>query len=140
MVHRIASDVGGSLSVLTVGAAPEPLGEAQRGARPAMPAEWRTAEDWPALLASLRAGTRADDLTVLVSARRGGPAWHPRLRHLPEQVAESVSADFLALYPPGAAPNADEPVSAIHALAPDRVVELDSADYAQAYTRMLASV
>ncbi|MBB4637775.1 cation:proton antiporter [Longimicrobium terrae] len=140
VVHRIASDVGGSLSLLTVQAAPEPLVEAQRAARPAMSAEWRVADDWPSLLASLRESTRADDLTVLVSARRGGPAWHPRLRHLPEQVAESVSADFVALYPPDAVPTADAPGAAVNALAPDRVVDLETADYTQAYARMLASV
>lgn len=67
--------------------------------RPEVPVRARPLERWSGLLALLETTVDADDLLVLLMARRGAVAWRPSLDRLPRLLAQRFPRhNFLATY------------------------------------------
>jgi Kef-type K+ transport system membrane component KefB/mannitol/fructose-specific phosphotransferase system IIA component (Ntr-type) len=139
-VNRVAAGVGAGVTGIAVGADVERLRGLHAAARPQVAGEWQAVEGWSGLAAWLETGLRREDLVVLMGARRGTVAWHPRLERLPARLAELAPESFLAVYPPEADAPADLPASVDDALAPDRVARLRAADFGGAVRELLAPV
>ncbi|MBW3571362.1 MAG: cation:proton antiporter [Gemmatimonadetes bacterium] len=140
-VNRIASGIGAGMAGVVVGTETERVQAVHGATRPQVAAEWHAVEDWGALAEWLRASVRREDLVVLMAARRGTVAWHPRLARLPGELAQLAPESFLAVYAPEAEAPADrgmEPFAGT--LAPDRVVQVQAQDFGGALREMLAPV
>ncbi|HEY0019996.1 MAG TPA: cation:proton antiporter [Longimicrobium sp.] len=140
-VNRIAAGIGAGMAGVVIGRDAERLKAVHAGVRPQAAAEWQSVADWGALDAWLRASLRREDLVVLMGARRGTVAWHPRLARLPGELADLAPESFLAVYAPESEAPADRAVEAISGtLVPERVVRVQSADFGDAMREMLGSV
>jgi len=53
----------------------------------------------PGAVHDLLEASTANELVVVVSARRGRLGWHPELRTLPNRVATETSGNFAIVYP-----------------------------------------
>ncbi|HEX5871309.1 MAG TPA: cation:proton antiporter, partial [Longimicrobium sp.] len=124
-VNRIASGIGAGMAGVVVGSEAERVQAVHAAARPQVAAEWQAVGDWGALAAWLRDSLRRDDLVVLMAARRGTVAWHPRLARLPGELAGMAPESFLAVYAPESESPAERGVEPFAGtLAPDRVVQV----------------
>ncbi|HST63225.1 MAG TPA: cation:proton antiporter [Longimicrobium sp.] len=140
-VNRIASGIGAGMAGVVVGGDAERLRQAHGAARPQVAAEWMAVPDWSSLAEWLESAVRREDLVVLMGARRGTVAWHPRLERLPARLAELAPESFLAVYPAETeAPAELAPESLGDALAPDRVVRVKADAFGPAVREMLAPV
>ncbi|WP_420129920.1 cation:proton antiporter [Longimicrobium sp.] len=140
-VNRIASGIGAGVAGVVVGSETERVQGVHAAARPQVAAEWTAVEDWGALATWLRDSLRREDLVVLMAARRGTVAWHPRLARLPGELAEMAPESFLAIYAPESEAPADRGVEPfVGTLAPDRVVQVQAEDFGGALREMLAPV
>lgn len=140
-VNRIAGGIGAGMTGLVVGEDAERIRQAHAGVRPQAAAEWQAVGDWGALAEWLEGGLRREDLVVLMGARRGTVAWHPRLERLPARLAELAPESFVAVYPPETeAPAELAPDTLGDALAPDRVVRVQADAFGAAVREMLAPV
>ncbi|HEX5871653.1 MAG TPA: PTS sugar transporter subunit IIA, partial [Longimicrobium sp.] len=139
-VNRIASGIGAGMAGIAVGGDVERLRTLHGAARPQVAAEWQAVADWAALVQWLEGALKREDLVVLMGARRGTVAWHPRLEKLPARLSELAPESFLALYPPEAEAPAEPPPELGDALAPDRVVRVRADDFGGAMREMLAPV
>ncbi len=138
-VNRIASGMGAGMAGVVVGDDPARVREAHASVRPQVAADWQALPDWGALAAWLEEALRPEDLVVLMGARRGTVAWHPRLQQLPARLAELGPQGFLAVYPPEpSAPSDAAPDPLDDALAPDRVVRVQADAFGPAVREMLA--
>ena len=141
IVNRIAAGVGAGMAGLVVGADGERLKRLHGAVRPQVAAEWQAVPDWSALGAWLEGNLRREDLVVLMGARRGTVAWHPRLGRLPAQLSALAPESFLAVYPPETAAPAELPAEPrADALAPDRVLRVQADAFGPAVREMLAPV
>jgi Kef-type K+ transport system membrane component KefB/mannitol/fructose-specific phosphotransferase system IIA component (Ntr-type)/nucleotide-binding universal stress UspA family protein len=140
-VNRIASGIGAGMAGVVVGADVERMRQAHGAARPQVAAEWVAVPDWSALAEWLHSAVRREDLVVLMGARRGTVAWHPRLERLPARLAELAPESFLAVYPAETEVPAELPPEALgDALAPDRVMRVRADAFGPAMREMLAPV
>ena len=140
-VNRIAAAVGAAVAGVVIGAGLERLKQVHARVRPAAAVEWHSVEGWRALGQWLETHLRRDDLVVLMGARRGTIAWHPRLARLPGELAGMAPESFLAVYAPepeAVEGGAREPFSG--ALSPDRVVRVEAEDFGVALGEILAPV
>jgi Kef-type K+ transport system membrane component KefB len=67
--------------------------------KPSAPARFEASRSWPELLGLLAGRLKADDLVVVLSARRGAVSWTPALERLPARLADLVPESFVILYP-----------------------------------------
>ncbi len=140
-VNRIASGIGAGMAGVVVGTDAERMRQAHGAARPQVAAEWIAVPDWSALAEWLESAVRREDLVVLMGARRGTVAWHPRLEQLPARLVGLAPESFLAVYPAETeAPAELAPESLGDALAPDRVVRVQADAFGPAVREMLAPV
>jgi Kef-type K+ transport system membrane component KefB/mannitol/fructose-specific phosphotransferase system IIA component (Ntr-type) len=140
-VNRIASGIGAGMAGVVVGSEAERVQTVHAAARPQVAAEWLAVADWGALAAWLRESLRREDLVVLMAARRGTVAWHPRLARLPGELAGLAPESFLAVYAPESESPADRGVEPFAGtLAPDRVVTVQAEDFGGALREMLSPV
>lgn len=140
-VNRIAGGIGAGMAGVVVGTETERVKATHDAARPQVAAEWQAVEDWGALVEWLRASLRREDLVVLMAARRGTVAWHPRLARLPGELATLAPESFLAVYAPESEAPADRGVEPFAGtLAPDRVVRVECQGFGDALREMLAPV
>ncbi|THE63307.1 cation:proton antiporter [Salinadaptatus halalkaliphilus] len=58
-----------------------------------------TVPDWEALEDRLEAASRADDLVVCLSSRRGDIGWQPDLQTVPSRIARRADGNFVVVYP-----------------------------------------
>lgn len=137
-VNRIASGIGAGMTGIVVGTEAERMKQLHAAARPQVAAEWQAVADWTALAEWLEGALRREDLVVLVGARRGTVAWHPRLERLPARLAQLAPESFLAVYPAEAEAPAELADEMGDALAPDRVVRVRADDFGEAVLEMLA--
>jgi Kef-type K+ transport system membrane component KefB/mannitol/fructose-specific phosphotransferase system IIA component (Ntr-type) len=140
-VNRVASGVGAGMIGVVVGRDAERMKQLHAAVRPAVAAEWQAVEDWAVLGQWLQSSLRREDLVVLMGARRGTVAWHPRLARLPGELATLAPESFLAVYAPEAESPADrdaEPLAGT--LAPDRVVRVQAQNFGAALREMLSPV
>jgi Kef-type K+ transport system membrane component KefB/mannitol/fructose-specific phosphotransferase system IIA component (Ntr-type)/nucleotide-binding universal stress UspA family protein len=140
-VNRIASGIGAGMTGVVVGGETARLREVHGAVRPQVAADWQPVADWTALAQWLDGNLRREDLVVLMGARRGTVAWHPRLERLPSRLAELAPESFLAVYPAESEVPADvAPDGLGDALAPDRVLRLRAEAFGPAVREMLAPV
>jgi Kef-type K+ transport system membrane component KefB/nucleotide-binding universal stress UspA family protein len=116
-IKLLANRLGAAIRGYSVGDIPEPYQRALETARPTAPVALRPLPDWPDVLDHLATELRANDLVIVVGARRGSLAWVPALERLPSQLADLVPESFLILYPaevvaPSAARVAEAMISA----------------------------
>jgi hypothetical protein len=84
--------------------------------KPAAPVTARAAPSWSQALTDLRGLLRADDLVVVLAARRNTVAWDPYLERLPSRLAALVPESFVIVYPTqAAAPSTPRPEEALPA-------------------------
>lgn len=140
-VNRIASGVGAAMAGVAIGSDAERLKGLHGEARPQVAAEWQAVGDWAALGDWLQASLRREDLVVLMGARRGTVAWHPRLARLPGELAEMAPESFLAVYAPESEAPADRTIEPLAGtLGPDRVIRVQADEFGAALREMLAPV
>jgi Kef-type K+ transport system membrane component KefB len=85
--------------------------------KPSAPARFEESRSWPELLSQLAGRLRADDLVIVLSARRGAVSWTPALERLPALLADLVPESFVMLYP-------SEVIAPISARAGDGLIRL----------------
>lgn len=140
-VNRIAAGIGAGMTGVVVGGELDRVRQVHGALRPQVAADWQTVADWAALAEWLDGGLRREDLVVLMGARRGTVAWHPRLERLPSRLAELAPESFLAVYPAESEVPADVAMDGLgDALAPDRVLRLRADAFGPAVREMLAPV
>ncbi len=141
-LQGVSRSSGAPLTVLAVGGgAAERVRALMAALRPTVQAVWEEAEGWRELTASLRSRVEPDDMVVLMSARHGTLAWHPRLERLPALLATLPSECFAVVYPPEAdeeADGADGGTDSLAALSPHGVVALEADTFAGAMAELTA--
>jgi Kef-type K+ transport system membrane component KefB/mannitol/fructose-specific phosphotransferase system IIA component (Ntr-type)/nucleotide-binding universal stress UspA family protein len=101
MANRLAATIHG----YTV-AAPSDVYQAHLDSvKPEAPTATESAAGWSEVLDLLRSALRADDLVVVLSARRNAVAWDPALDQLPAQLADLVPESFIVMYPSEVVPS-----------------------------------
>ena len=140
-LNRMANQLGARIEGYTVGAAPDAYLEHFRRTPPKAPAAFQRMAGWMETLRTLRTELRADDLVVVLSARRGAVSWTSTLERLPATLARLVPESFIMLYPAEAA-EASPPEGGGRglpaSLAPSRIVyELRARDHAAAVQELL---
>jgi Kef-type K+ transport system membrane component KefB/nucleotide-binding universal stress UspA family protein len=98
-VKLLANRLGARISGYTVGDAAAGYRRQFEAVKPTAPCTFDAAADWPATLRRLTADLRADDLVVVLGARRGSLSWVPALERLPSRLANLVPESFLIIYP-----------------------------------------
>lgn len=74
---------------------------------PDMSVQFDSVTDWGDMERRLADVDGTETMIALLSARRGEPGWHPRLRTLPKTVAKLSDGNFIVLYPAGEATDDD---------------------------------
>lgn len=140
-VKVLATKLGAPLTGLAVGAEGARFTELFAGIKPAAPATFERVEGWGSLIMAMRERTRADDLVVVLSARRGTLPWNPRLERLPAQLIDLLPESFVIVYPPEADTSGRDIISDIglpRGLMPERIVsDLPAMAYQEAILRIL---
>jgi Kef-type K+ transport system membrane component KefB/nucleotide-binding universal stress UspA family protein len=95
----LANRLGAAITGYSVGQPAEVYQQLFDSIKPTAPASFTTVPDWRDTLRLLAADVGADDLVVVLGARRGSLAWVPTLERLPSRLAELVPESFLVLYP-----------------------------------------
>jgi Kef-type K+ transport system membrane component KefB/nucleotide-binding universal stress UspA family protein len=98
-VKLLANRLGARISGYTVGDPAATYLEQFESLKPTAPCTFDAAPDWPTTLRRLAANLRADDLVVVLGARRGSLAWVPALERLPGRLAGLGPESFLVIYP-----------------------------------------
>jgi Kef-type K+ transport system membrane component KefB/mannitol/fructose-specific phosphotransferase system IIA component (Ntr-type)/nucleotide-binding universal stress UspA family protein len=98
-VKQMANSLGAVILGYTVGAPARVYQAHLDSVKPEAPTTLERAADWDDTLRMLTAELRADDLVVVLSARRGTIAWDPGLERLPGQLASLVPESFIMMYP-----------------------------------------
>src|SRR5690606_31532552 len=98
-VKTLASQLGATILGLVVNEEVDRVAQMLEPIKPTLPIRFQRVERWGALLGELRSQLQADDLVVVLSARRGTLPWHPKLERLPGQLAGLVPESFLIFYP-----------------------------------------
>jgi Kef-type K+ transport system membrane component KefB len=98
-LKRLANGLGASLHVLVVGQDDAGYLRAFKQVKPEAPVKTERVAGWASALGTLRQMLKAEDLVVVVSARRGTVSWDPYLHRLPARLAKLVPESFLLLYP-----------------------------------------
>jgi Kef-type K+ transport system membrane component KefB/mannitol/fructose-specific phosphotransferase system IIA component (Ntr-type) len=98
-VNRMASQLGARIEGFVVGSAAEPYLARFGEVAPKVPTEFARVTTWNAMLDRLGTEVRADDLVVVISARRGAVSWISTLERLPGALARLLPESFIMLYP-----------------------------------------
>jgi mannitol/fructose-specific phosphotransferase system IIA component (Ntr-type)/nucleotide-binding universal stress UspA family protein len=133
-IKRLTNRLGARIHGYVVGTEEAALYEEHfKRVRPEAPTAFQAVGNWPEMLARLRLDVRADDLVVVLSARRGAVSWAPALERLPGLLASLVPESFIMMYPSEAIPTAAKQAAALETgpppavLTPQRLV-LDAGD------------
>jgi hypothetical protein len=104
VLKRIAAQLGAPLRLLVVGGRAAEYAAHVDGVKPALRVTADGVDAWNELMPRLAAEAGPDDLVVLLSARPGTVAWHPRLERLPARFASRLPGSFVIVFPSQAAP------------------------------------
>ncbi len=141
MVKTIAGQLGASILALVVRDNAVVYGKHLEAVKPEVPMTLDEVGTWRALLPELENRLRADDLVVVLSARRGTVSWNRALERLPGDLAHLGPESFIMMYPGEVegAPRRDTPMMLpAHGLTPQRVLlDLDSASLQGALETMI---
>jgi mannitol/fructose-specific phosphotransferase system IIA component (Ntr-type) len=142
-VKTVATQLGATMVGLVVDDDADRIAELFAPIKPAMPAHFEGVSGWTRLMHELRQRVRADDLVVVLSARRGTLPWHPKLERLPTQLAGLLPESFLIFYPSEAdTPRRDPVVPSVlpRGLQPDRIAfDLPPGPFDEALRRILST-
>ncbi|MCT2536738.1 cation:proton antiporter [Aquibacillus koreensis] len=67
--------------------------------RPGIKIDFKSVESWEALYERELDVVKANDLIILISARRGTVAWHPELEALPSKIISKKHGNLIVFYP-----------------------------------------
>jgi Kef-type K+ transport system membrane component KefB/mannitol/fructose-specific phosphotransferase system IIA component (Ntr-type) len=122
---RLARRLSADMLLIAVEGEVQVLAGQARAVKPPVPFTTRGVGSWSGALGLLRETLRADDLVVVLSARRGTVSWRPHLERLPARLARLVPESFLLMYPPeraGRAAQVLEEIELPRALSRARIV------------------
>ncbi len=102
IIVRMASRLGAPIFGYTVGTAAAPYREGFAEASP--PAVFEEVSSWEEMLQVIPEEVQADDLVVVMSARRGAVSWVSTLERLPARLAQLLPESFIMLYASEAIP------------------------------------
>lgn len=126
VLKLVAHRLGAPVHALVVASEADGYREHLRRVRPAAPVTVERVRAWDEALARVDALARADDVVVVLSARRGAVSWTPTLERLPGRMAQLVPESFLMLYLAEAGPEQGSALRATPALpvslAPTRIL------------------
>lgn len=124
-IKTIASQLGGSIHGLVIDGDPDRYRELYEEVKPEVPVVFEAVARWRDLSPELDERLKAEDLVVVMSARRGTIAWHPELERLPQQLVRLAPESFLIVYPSEVRPAGQTDFAGTvlpRALLPERVV------------------
>jgi Kef-type K+ transport system membrane component KefB/mannitol/fructose-specific phosphotransferase system IIA component (Ntr-type) len=140
-VKLMASELGAPIHAMVVQNKTAPYQDIYEKIKPAVPAEWKHIDLWSRVPSTLRGMLLADDLVVVLSARRGNISWDRQLERLPSLLAGIGPESFLMVYPSTAedvSPRQQATAMLPAALTPERVVfDLPGVPFEQALDRVL---
>jgi Kef-type K+ transport system membrane component KefB len=140
-IKLMANRLGAGIRGYTVGGPPAIYKEQFEQVQPEAPVAFHFTSGWPEALAELEHEVRADDLVVVLGARRGAISWSESLNRLPARLARLVPESFLMLYPAESAATPTRfPTDAVlpRALTPARVLfDLPGLPFADALRAIL---
>lgn len=140
-VKTLAGQLGATILGLVVNEEVDRVAQMLEPIKPTLPIRFQRVERWGALLGELRSQLQADDLVVVLSARRGTLPWHPKLERLPGQLAGLVPESFLIFYPSEVdTPARDAPSPSVlpRGLQPERITfDLPRTPYPEALRTIL---
>ena len=110
-VKTLAAEVDARFEVVVVEDRTDDYEDLLRKTKPDLPLKVDRVEGWGPLIWELRTRLGAQDLVVLLSARKNTFTWHRELERLPGQLSELVPESFLVVYPPEATPEGAPSVS-----------------------------
>jgi Kef-type K+ transport system membrane component KefB/mannitol/fructose-specific phosphotransferase system IIA component (Ntr-type) len=142
-IKLLTNRLGASITGYIVSGQPEVYRQYLNAIRPDAPVELERLPSWDPLAERLQQHARADDLIVLLSARRGAISWHPALERLPSILGDLTPETFLVFYPSELEPTRrrDAASSVLpSALAPENIViGVPRMPYAEALEGILAT-
>ncbi len=98
-IKRLANRMGAVIRGYAVGTPDRVYRSHLDAATPEAPTTLTRVGGWGEVVDRLPTELRADDLVVVLSARRGSLAWDPALERLPGWLAELVPESFILMYP-----------------------------------------
>ncbi|TVR53358.1 MAG: cation:proton antiporter [Gemmatimonadales bacterium] len=98
-LKRLAYQLGAPIKLLVIGSDPGAYVRRFERTRPEVDVEGAEAPGWSGMADRLATEVRADDLVVIVSARRGQVAWSPELDQAPRELGPILSESIIVLYP-----------------------------------------
>ncbi len=99
ILKLVAGQLGAELLVYVVGGDVARFERHFGEIKPALPATYSRVDGWASLIPALREELTADDLVVVMSARKGTVSWHADLERLPRILARLVPESFVMVYP-----------------------------------------
>ncbi|BAB06563.1 cation:proton antiporter [Halalkalibacterium halodurans] len=99
-VKRLANQVGATLVCVVVKDDARPYEKTIKEIKPDVSTTVVGISSWNEWHKQWMLTLRADDLVVVLSARRGTLAWHPQLEQLPNVLAKANPESFIMIYPP----------------------------------------
>ena len=140
-VKRMAERLGAEIVALVVGQNAERYLRHVEGVRPEVPVAVEPVPRWDGLDGALGEHVGADDLVVLVSARRRTVAWERELDRLPRRLASLAPESLVVVYPSEvetAEETTGRPLPEV--LTPGRAIfDLGRTSFPQAVERLLAA-
>jgi Kef-type K+ transport system membrane component KefB/nucleotide-binding universal stress UspA family protein len=98
-IKLLANRLGARIRGYTVGDPAAPYQKRLEATKPTAPVHIESLQSWPQTLNRIGQELSADDLVVVLSARRGSLAWTATLERLPARLADLVPESFVIVYP-----------------------------------------
>jgi len=144
VIKTLADELDARFEALVVREDPESYEKLFKGIKPEIRMEFEGVEGWGPLLWELRGRLEAQDLVVVLSARRNTISWSRELEGLPGQLSSLVPESFIMVYPSQAETAAGIPDVGKETLPaylePERIVfDVPGGTYRQALEAILSS-
>ncbi|MDE5412655.1 cation:proton antiporter [Alkalihalobacterium chitinilyticum] len=99
-IKEMANNIGAKLSVLIIKDDSKYYKKSFEQMKPDVSMKFANVKTWNELIDNYLLMLKKDDLVVVLSARRGTIAWHPKLEEIPRILAKSIPESFIILFPP----------------------------------------
>ncbi|WP_067729533.1 cation:proton antiporter [Oceanobacillus damuensis] len=98
-IKMLTAKLNATLMVFVIRGSEEIYERHMKEIKPNSPTTLKRIDGWTALQERYSAELKEDDLVIILSARRGTVAWHPKLEELPKRLAEVKRDSFIIFYP-----------------------------------------